>query len=59
MALRNLFGEVGLESTQFDIKMDHGELLLCIYRELVIANKHLAAISGERVQMDEINGEVE
>lgn len=59
MALRNLFGDVALESTQVDVKLEHGELLLEILRQLVIANKHLAAISGERVSLDEINGEVE
>lgn len=59
MALRNMFGDVALESTQVDIKIDHGELLLEILRQLVVMNKHLAAISGERVSLDEINGEVE
>ena len=59
MALRNMFGDVALESTQTDIKIDHGELLLEILRQLVVMNKHLAAISGERVSLDEINGEVE
>lgn len=59
MALRNMFGDVALESTQVDIKLDHGELLLEILRQLVVMNKHLAAISGERVSLDEINGEVE
>ena len=59
MALRNMFGDVALESTQVDIKLEHGELMLEILRQLVVMNKHLAAISGERVSLDEINGEVE
>ena len=59
MALRNLFGEVALESTQTDTKIEHGELLLEILKQLAIANKHLEAISGERVTLADINGEVE
>ena len=59
MALRNMFGDVALESTQTDIKIDHGELLVDILRQLVVMNKHLAAISGERVHLDDINGEAE
>lgn len=59
MALRNLFGDVALESTQVELKLDQGELLTEILRQLVIANKHLAAISGERVSLDEIDGEIE
>lgn len=57
MALRNLFGDVALESTQLDLKLDHGELLLEILQQLRIMNLHLAAISGERVNEHDIEGE--
>lgn len=59
MALVNMFGKVALEDTQSDIKIEHGELLLEILRQLHTMNLHLATISGERVSLDELNGEVE
>lgn len=49
MALVNMFGNVALESTQSEINIDHGEMLVQILRELKVMNQHLAAISGERV----------
>jgi hypothetical protein len=57
MALRNLFGDVALEATQLDIKLDHGEALLEILKQLRIMNTHLAAISGERVNEHDVEGE--
>ena len=54
MALRNLFGEVSLESTQLDIKLDSGELLLDVLKQLRIMNVHLQAISGEKVDQHDI-----
>ena len=49
MALRNLFGNVALESTQLDTNLTHGELLEEILKQLRMMNIHLAAISGEKV----------
>lgn len=57
MALRNLFGEVALESTNLEARMEQGELLLEILVQLRIMNTHLAAISGERVTETEVEGE--
>lgn len=57
MALRNLFGDVALESTQVELNVTHGELLLEILVQLRIMNTHLAAISGERVNEQDIEGE--
>lgn len=57
MALRNLFGDVALESTQVDINLTHGELLLEILVQLRIMNIHLAAVSGEKVSEHDTEGE--
>ena len=54
MGLRNAFGDIALESTQEDIKIDHGELLLAIFTELRIMNKHLEILSGEPVRRHDI-----
>lgn len=57
MGLRNLFGEVALEETQLDIRLDHGDLLVEILQQLRIMNVHLSAISGEKVDTKDIEGE--
>ena len=54
MGLRNLFGDVALEETQLDIKLDHGELLLEMVRQLRIMNLHLSAISGEKIDSHDV-----
>lgn len=54
MALRNLFGDVALEDTQLDIKLDHGELLLEMVKQLRIMNLHLQAISGEKIDSHDV-----
>lgn len=54
MGLRNMFGDVALEATQLDIKLDHGEALIEILKQLRIMNIHLAAISGERVNAQDV-----
>jgi len=49
MALRNLFGEVALETTQEDIALLHGELLHKILIELKRMNVHLAHLTDQNV----------
>ena len=49
MALRNIFGDVALESTQIETNISHGDLLLEVLKQLRMMNIHLAAISGEKV----------
>ena len=57
MGLRNMFGDVALESTQLETNLSHGELLLEVLKQLRIMNMHLSAISGEKVNEHDIEGE--
>lgn len=54
MALRNLFGEIALESSQKDTQ----ELLVEILTELKIMNLHLEHISDQRINRAEVEEEL-
>lgn len=54
MALRNLFGDIALEATQKETGQDQQDLLIDILRQLKIMNVHLAHISDQRVQIEDI-----
>lgn len=49
MGLRNMFGDVALETTQEDVALLHGELLLKILIELKRMNVHLAHLTDQNV----------
>lgn len=54
MALRNLFGEVALEETQKEAAFTQEDLLIDILRQLKIMNLHLAHLSDQRIQIEDI-----
>ena len=54
MGLRNLFGEIALESTQMENGQDEQDLLLDILRQLKIMNVHLAHLSDQTVRIEDI-----
>ena len=54
MGLRNLFGEIALESTQMENGQDEQDLLLDILRQLKIMNVHLSHLSDQTVRIEDI-----
>jgi hypothetical protein len=54
MGLRNAFGDIALESTQLENGQDAQDLLIDILRQLKIMNMHLAHISDQRIQIEDI-----
>jgi len=54
MGLRNAFGDIALEETQKEIGFTQEDLLIDILRQLKIMNMHLAHISDQRIQIEDI-----
>lgn len=54
MGLRNLFGEVATEETLQELNFTQEDLLIDILRQLKVMNMHLAHLSDQRIQIEDI-----